>query len=429
MNGFIKLLPFILGVLLMTACSTDGSRMDTAEINALPEKLSGMHVSGGRIRGLKLHNAAIRGMVMSNVDAWESEFSNITFENCTFSDVDFAHSVFENVAFINCTLQPSGLPVRDNLTGFEFATMRDVLFDGGKLDRVSFGLLAGDNSFVYFRNLHEAMAEGDIIGGSHMRLRVENCTLEGNLDAYQENSSIWMKNVTMKRGNVSGQKVYLENCSLPTRGKIGGDTLVIKGSNLPLVELTASEQIYLVNNLYPNPEGEAKVINSIVKTKRYHTSIIRPLERVLVYIEHGDPQPAFLTFARGNISVRGMNLFAPEVSNPRTQDKVIHYLNFRDVSIQGGGAWHNLDMQGGQWENVSIEPAIAVSNTTIQNIKAYNLRFPKGDPWDRQGDFTFEYTESPSPFEWPEVHVPTPEELGLEWWTATPGYDPAQKAQ
>ena len=37
----------------------------------------------------------------------------------------------------------------------------------------------------------------------------------------------------------------------------------------------------------------------------------------------------------------------------------------------------------------------------------------------------FNYTESKTPFTWPQVTAPTPEDLGLEWWpTVETGYHP-----
>ncbi|MDL2207376.1 hypothetical protein LJB82_01470 [Desulfovibrio sp. OttesenSCG-928-M16] len=42
----------------------------------------------------------------------------------------------------------------------------------------------------------------------------------------------------------------------------------------------------------------------------------------------------------------------------------------------------------------------------------------------RRENFEFNNTVSPTPFDWPKVKVPTPEDLGLEWWPTEPGYKP-----
>jgi hypothetical protein len=56
----------------------------------------------------------------------------------------------------------------------------------------------------------------------------------------------------------------------------------------------------------------------------------------------------------------------------------------------------------------------------LENIETYNLRFPEGVPWVEDhkrpqalANFKPVFIERDRPFEWPEVHVPTAEELGL----------------
>jgi hypothetical protein len=70
-------------------------------------------------------------------------------------------------------------------------------------------------------------------------------------------------------------------------------------------------------------------------------------------------------------------------------------------------------MEGGQWENVRIYPEIKVGDTSLGEVRMHNVTFPEGNPWRGTEEIRITPVYSATPFDWPEVHVPTPEELGL----------------
>ena len=87
-------------------------------------------------------------------------------------------------------------------------------------------------------------------------------------------------------------------------------------------------------------------------------------------------------------------------------------LNMKNVRINGGD-WANSEVINGQWENVQIYPNVYVSDETTLwgDIKVRNVTFPEGSPWKEGRGVTL--VESKTPFVWPEIKIPTPEELGL----------------
>jgi hypothetical protein len=87
-------------------------------------------------------------------------------------------------------------------------------------------------------------------------------------------------------------------------------------------------------------------------------------------------------------------------------------LHLRNVDIHGG-TWEQVLLEGGQWENVRIYPEIQVRNTTLGELRMHKVSFPEGSPWRGKEEIRLSPVYSASPFDWPEVHVPTPEELGL----------------
>ena len=78
-----------------------------------------------------------------------------------------------------------------------------------------------------------------------------------------------------------------------------------------------------------------------------------------------------------------------------------------------------MRLLSGQWENVVIEPPVIVDKSRLENVAAYNLQFPQGEPWsevgESEGPLYFGVTRRPTPFAWEEVHVPEPEDWGIAW--------------
>ena len=98
--------------------------------------------------------------------------------------------------------------------------------------------------------------------------------------------------------------------------------------------------------------------------------------------------------------------------------EVTRRLDLRNVQIKGG-SWRYLRLLSGQWENVVIEPPVIVDKSRLENVAAYNLQFPQGEPWseveESEGPLYFGVTRRPTPFAWEEVHVPEPVDWGIAW--------------
>ena len=78
-----------------------------------------------------------------------------------------------------------------------------------------------------------------------------------------------------------------------------------------------------------------------------------------------------------------------------------------------------MRLLSGQWENVVIEPPVIVDESRLENVAAYNLQFPLGEPWsgieESEASLYFGLMRRPVSFSWEEVHVPAPEDWGIVW--------------
>jgi hypothetical protein len=92
--------------------------------------------------------------------------------------------------------------------------------------------------------------------------------------------------------------------------------------------------------------------------------------------------------------------------------------DLENVTFQGGVMANSGDYRGYSnitlWENVDLHPHIEITGSAPQfgDLKVYNLTTPQGSPFNSAVQLTV--TESRQPFAWPEVHVPTLEEMGIE---------------
>jgi hypothetical protein len=135
----------------------------------------------------------------------------------------------------------------------------------------------------------------------------------------------------------------------------------------------------------------------------------------------GSRNPIPINFSSGNIYIYEADLLGPIWSRWADDKDPPPTINLRNVRFFGG-KMRNIHINGGQWENVDIYPKVVISGSknVLENIETYNLRFPEGDPWVEDpkhpqalADFKPMFIERDQPFQWPEIHVPTAEELGL----------------
>ena len=400
-------LTFMGGGYYVAQRTTWGAITSKAELQRRIQDLNGRKVSGFIDGGLTLENVTLKGTTFIDVEARNSHFKNVIFEDCTFIKVDFRESTFENVSFIGGKMAYRGdTNFRYNLTNFAGSVFSGtVLFDSVTLDNAYIsGIQGGNDNLVVFRNMQGIRNGMSVINGDDINLRVENCSSEEYLfAALFENSTIYAINSTFTGSGFAGkaEAVYIDNCKL-LDGSTGGvaRTVVIKnsilcggvGNSTPF-----TKHIYLINNQYP-------------ETKQGLTTLACG-DSTTVFIDGRNVKNACMAIFGGKITVRDVNFDWLRLSEKTAPSEE---LNFHNVTIRKGD-WRKVTLKSGQWENVTIYPPVQVPDATIQNVKTRYLTFPQGSPWvDRNSATSIDIQDSPIPFEWPEVHVPTPEELGIK---------------
>ena len=134
-------------------------------------------------------------------------------------------------------------------------------------------------------------------------------------------------------------------------------------------------------------------------------------ENTTVFIDGQNVKNARMMIFGGRVTIKNVDFESLGLS---IDEDPIGSLNLHNVTIRKGD-WEEGTLRGGQWENVTIYPPVQVPDATIQNVKTRYLTFPQGSPWvDRNSATSIDIQDSPIPFEWPEIKVPTPEELGIK---------------
>lgn len=432
--GFL-IICFCIGTLLLTG-NDAFAFFAKDKIKANPARLNGRHLSGVELEELEIRNTVIKGLVMVNVRAIKTKASNVTFENCTFKGVDMRYSHFENVAFKRCRFEASGDPDQpDNVTSFDYSTMKDVLFEQSVIHDGWFVGLEGQGGYIYLDRITDAYGRGGAKGsgwgplftGKNIHFRVKDSRIRGALRSSGEEGSIWARDSRFVTGHLSThQSVFVEHCTLDPALVEGKKLLVIRDSLVANAKVVPEDKGYLVNNTYPAPADGTRFVWYAHDSRRtYRGCAVKPTPEARTVVIHADPAPACLSFWNGVNFVSNINLLLPRISQIDELETSFTELNLKNVTLLGGFIG-GLNLLGGQWENVRIEPLVYVKNTRINNVKVHKLSFPKGDPWNRKGPLEFNYTESSTPFKWPEFAIPEPKDLGLEWWPATPGYNSAK---
>jgi uncharacterized protein YjbI with pentapeptide repeats len=400
-----------------------------AEINANPQLLNGLRFSKGSLKGLVLRNAHIRGMVFNDIQAPESIIENVTFENCVFTKTNFRWSYFENVAFINCTMLNDGDPEDiNNTTIFEYSRMNNILFDNTKMRHVIIHGIDGNGGYFLLRNMNDVVPRGgtgQIIIACDLHCRIDNSNFPTSgviVEGDEKKNSIYVQNSRLNNLFLKSTNIYIYNSILSSGSLMSDNDAVIKDSTITHTALAVVRKGYFVNNAYPT-HGAPQEDLYAKGFMRYGLSEIAADIGGHAYVLGSAGEPCHLGFFTGNVTIQNIMLKQPlfwlgNKENPNT------IINMKNVTLQGG-VFTGLRVKGGMWENVSIEPTVLINDASITNVKAYRLEFTKGEPWRKEGSFTFDVQTCYQPFEWEEIHVPTPEEMGLTWWPERdPGYHP-----
>ena len=410
----------VIGGVFMVPNTPHAAPRSVAEINANPQVLNGLRFSKTDMKRLDIQNVHIKGMVFDNIQADNSRFINVTFENCTFTLVNFQSCRFENVAFINCVIQGRGDPKDiNNSTIFRYSVFKDVLFENTKMNNVIADNISGEGGYVYFRNMHEVSprgGEGPILVGSDLHCCVvdSNFTKANFLIRGNNNTSFYARNSKFTKATLQSGHIYIENCGLKEMPISSTGTMVVTRSVLDGVNASSDKICYYAYNQYIDSRGIDSDLNQELGND------IFGYDGSEVYVLHKDSSPALLGFSAGRITATDINLHNPMLTQ-LGEPKYPLSLNLRNVRISGG-YWAVLTVDSGKWENVSIEPTVLVDRVKLDKIQAFNLEYPKGEPWKKEGEFSLDITRVSKPFSWPEVRVPTPADMGLEWWPSEPGY-------
>jgi hypothetical protein len=429
--NMVRIFLLLLSIIFIGACKMDTSPSvpkSVAEINANPEKLNNLHVKDCELSELIIKNTHIKNLTLENIDAFENNIENVTFENCSFIRVQFYRSTFSNVAFKNCRIVHRGTG-SDHKDRSEFSEIifRNVLFDNTILKRVDFGTMNGDNGFILFKNMQQIVTEehSTFMNVENAHVRVLNSTIHGVIagDPDMPSTSI-TKNSKYIDGGIYCDQNFILHSTMQDSYQIGAfKTLVITDSILDGSVRVHNGNGYLSNNTYVSRTRELFFGGTMI----FGPGILAK-KNGNVYMMAKDNTPTALRIFGGNVTVKDFTLVNTLIGTTLEKEPDIGSLNLQNVIVRGG-EWEGKIL-GGKWENVRIEPSVVTNETYIRNIQAHRLEYPKGYPWQKRKKeraFVLEVKESNTPFDWPEIHVPTYEELGLVWWPEVePGYHGGQ---
>jgi hypothetical protein len=269
-----------------------------------------------------------------------------------------------------------------------------------------YDIIGVNNCRLILKNLTESVNYSSSLAfftGESMNVRIDNCIFKISDFSFGYGSTIYATNSTFRHsgfGPSTSEIIYIENCKLINGSSSGlPDILVIKDSIVTgVLADPRCREVYLVNNQYPPyEEGGRSSLDGSKKTK--------------TYIIGNNQKDTQLSIIGGNVTIYDLD-FANLLATKWREG--VNSLNLFNVKIYGGD-FKKLILYGGQWENVEIYPPVRVPNAKIENLNVYNVSFPKGRPWVESTPNTdIKITESSTPFQWPDIHVPTPDELGLD---------------
>jgi uncharacterized protein YjbI with pentapeptide repeats len=306
-----------------------------------------------------------------------------------------------------------------------------VVFDGVSMRDAS--LSAFYDGTLIFKNMSDFRnydSSGTILRGSrNINLRIDNCQLDGKgvdgKDGIQlcaigepahRDGTIYATNSKFTNGSgFAGSQTkttYIDNCEFTGSAEVGyPQVMVIKNSILGIGVVSTNfhwGDIYFVNNKYLTcfRPGDTYQYRSAVNSKNVYFINDGTAMKSADGSNHVQPIAV-------NVCGGGANIYDIDLQGPTFMGD-IEYLNLRNVRILGG-EWYNLNLKGGHWENVEIHAPIEIAGAPPQfgdDLKFYSVTTPQGSPFNTPVQFTV--TESRQPFAWPEVHVPTLEEMGID---------------
>ncbi|SHN71517.1 pentapeptide repeat-containing protein [Desulfovibrio litoralis] len=412
-------------------------RLSPEEIIANPSILNGAIMTGAVYKGLVLKDVTLTGTKFTKIILEKPVFENVVFIDAKFDDMNMKNVQFKNVQFKDCTFITAQISNGDfsevSFKGGSFSYRGDinsrkrdyssyimgvgcdkVLFDAVAMNSVSMNGMEGS---ITFKNMHNIKKDdsSSVINGNKLTLRIDNCTADGfTFSAMFEGSTAYVTNSTFKNSAFVGENskaMYFENCKILDGTEIhDAGTLVIKNS-------TVSGAFSGKGNWYF--EGCEFVLD------RSRAKLVDMVYEVSSTFEGDKDSHAFVLGSKTKapwLSVRGggaVDMYNMNIENFRLIDWASALeVNLRNVAIYGGdfgseSKYYKLKMKGGKWENVQMYPEVNINeHTDLGELKTYNLTFPNGNPW--RGTGQVKTIPVKTPFDWPEIHVPTPTEMGLK---------------
>jgi uncharacterized protein YjbI with pentapeptide repeats len=406
-------------------------------INDNPSILNGRTISGSTLDGLRLENVTLSNTTFNKVEAYVFNFKNVVFENCSFINCRFrgnrerGNTTMENVTFKGGVMSNDAHRLGIYRMDWQYVYMNKVVFDGVSMHGAKVDAITGGS--LTFRNMSDFKDYYSdfgvpILNAYYMQFRLDNCQLDqqasgaslgsiGDSSAADENSTIYATNSRFSGaglGRSETKATYIDNCEFTGGVGLGGpQVMVVKNSILGIGALpggtnTDRGDLYFVNNKY---------LTCIINRRRYNSGVN---SKNVYFINDGmamksadgsnHVEPMAIGVVGGGANICDVDLDIPTFQND------IEYINLRNVKILGG-RWLDLNLKGGQWENVEIHGPIEIIEAAPQfgDLKCYNVTFHPPLPNSPfSAAIQFKFTKSEQPFEWPEVHVPTLQEMGIE---------------
>jgi hypothetical protein len=243
-------------------------------------------------------------------------------------------------------------------------------------------------------------------------MKIENSTIKncGFIFPESKKLNIYINNTTLFKSTITGNAdtLFVDSCDI--RGHLlSAVTGIIKNSIL-YIAMYGGKYIYFSNN-------------------KFIDDISRPKASVLIgdeishYFIFGDKDINYIN-STGNGILHIQDAILDNFTTVSSREYVaLNTLNLLNIAL------HNADFAAtnimyGQWENVKIYPPAKISELNAENIHVYNVSFPEGNPW-RGTPTRFAFNVQSKPFDWPEIKIPTLEDLGVNWDWPEPTGAPA----
>ncbi|MDR2367619.1 MAG: pentapeptide repeat-containing protein [Deltaproteobacteria bacterium] len=383
--------------------------MSAAAMAANPSALSGRTINCNIESGLVLENAVIKRATFANSKIWNSTIRNVTFENCTFSQTHFMTTTFENVIFKGGSVSHRSSKNSYDEPSFEDVIFLDVVIDGVSLSEAYFQVRSRGTKLT-LRNLTNIRNKYVTFYIGNSSLVMDNCKASGELMAVLsgERTTVYVNNCEFRKYSGIGgncRSIYINNSKFFNFSHIaGGDNTVIQNSLLTgQIGHANIQQLYLVNNEHPQSDPKEPWLGR---------TVLRTHVDGKVFLDGRNYQNAYLTVVSGSVLIRDLNCVNLILGSPG-KELDPQTFDLCNVDIKGL-QFLDLNLKSARWENVRLEPPVTLDNARIASLQTYNSTIAQEFiSMGASGNNGIRVTESPHPFNFPQIVAPTPESIGV----------------